>query len=139
MIRGYTDVDYDQVKALYEQTQLFGGQFDENRDSRDRLRVQSTADAESILVSEVDNKIVGTISLIVDQRVAWLFRFAVVQGEHEAEVTKELYDRAVTTLKARGHNQVLVYSPVEDPPLDARYATLGFSKGTDFTCFWRDI
>jgi hypothetical protein len=134
MVRNYRDSDYEQLKALYERPELFGGQFDPDRDSRERLAVQSVADPESILVADVDGHIVGTVSLITDKRVAWLFRFA---SENQAE--QALYDKAVSILKFRGHKQVLVYSPVGDKTLDLRYSTLGLTKGNDFTCFWKEV
>jgi predicted N-acetyltransferase YhbS len=110
-IRPYQPTDYEQVVALYLQSELYGGQFDKNRDSEERLQKRIEADPDAILVAEQDNKIVGTVSLIEDGRVAWLFRFAVQQGEQEAAITKTLCDTALTVLKAKGHHQVLVYTP----------------------------
>lgn len=138
-IRPYTPTDYDQIIALYKQSDLYGGQFDEDRDSAERLQKRIEVDADAILVAEYNGKIVGTISLIEDGRVAWLFRFAVTHGEHEHEVTNSLYREAVKTLKQKGHNQVLVYSPAGNAALDSRYMSLGFQRGGDYTCFWRDI
>jgi predicted N-acetyltransferase YhbS len=138
-VRPYQPADYEQVIALYRQSELYGGQFDENRDSEERLQKRIEADPDAILVAEQDNKIVGTVSLIEDSRVAWLFRFAVQHGEQEAAITKALGDIALATLKAKGHNQVLVYTPVGNDRLDNRYEKLGFSRGTDYTCYWKDI
>lgn len=76
-IRNYQSADYDQLKALYLDSSTFGGQFDEARDASDRLQKKIEADPDAILVAELENKIVGTVSLIDDGRVAWLFRFAV--------------------------------------------------------------
>jgi predicted N-acetyltransferase YhbS len=138
-IRSYQPTDYEQVAALYRQSHLYGGHFDGNRDGEDRLRKRIEADPDAILVAEQDNKIVGTVSLIEDGRVAWLFRFAVQQGEQEAAITKALCDAALTALKAKGHNQVLVYTPVGNDRLDNRYESLGFIRGGDYTCYWKDI
>lgn len=138
-VRNYKTEDYHQVKELYQDSGLFGGQFDVERDAEDKLASRTEADPQSVLVYEVDNKIVGTVSLIEDERVAWLFRFAVQKGENEDKVTKTLYDRATSILKERGHKQVLVYSPVSNEPLDNRYIKLGFQKGDDYTCYWKDI
>ncbi len=132
--RPYTDADYESVKALYQNEALFGGQFDQDRDSRERLAAQSAHDAETILVAEVEGAIVGTVSLITDMRVAWFFRFAA-----EGEAVEALYQKAVEILKSRGHTQVLVYSPVGDESLDGRYSKLGFTKGNPFTSYFRDI
>src|SRR3989344_9145357 len=138
-IRSYKPEDYEQVKELYQDSSLFGGQFDEERDAESKLAAHSNADPQSILICEIDNKIVGTVSLIENERVAWLFRFAVQKGDSEAEATKALYDKAISILKERGHKQVLVYSPVGNEPLDNRYLKLGFQKGDRYTCYWKEI
>jgi hypothetical protein len=80
------------------------------------------------------------VSLIEDGRVAWLFRFAALKLDNEAEILKQLQAHAINILKSRGHNQVLVYSPSGNSNLDARYAELlGFERGNDYTAFWKDI
>lgn len=138
-IRPYQSTDYEQVVTLYRQSELYGGQFDENRDSEERLQKRIEADPDAILVAEQDNKIVGTVSLIEDGRVAWLFRFAVQQGEQEAVITKALCDAALAAFKAKSHNQVLVYTPLDNDRLDDRYEKLGFNRGGDYTCYWKSI
>jgi len=139
-IRNYNPNDYDQVAEIYKRSELYGGQFDENRDSRDRLDDKTKNDPEAILVCESEGKITGTVSLIEDGRVAWLFRFAVLEGEHKENIARALFEKASKILKARGHRQVLVYSPVGNTNFDARYTdTLGFEKGSDYTCFWKYI
>jgi len=138
-IRPYQPTDYEHVVALYRQSELYGGQFNENRDSAEHLQKRIEADPDAILVAEQDNKIVGTVSLIEDGRVAWLFRFAVRQGEQEAAITKALCDTALATLKAKGHNQVLVYAPLGADRLDGRYEELGFNRGSDYACYWKNI
>ena len=136
-IRPYVSTDYQQLKVLYLDSSTFGGQFDEARDGEERLQKKTEADPDAILVAETDGQLIGTVSLIDDGRVAWLFRFAV--RDRDKEVTKALHDEAVKLLKARGHTQVLVYSPVGSSELDDRYQQLGFIKGDDYTCYWREI
>ncbi len=136
-IRKYRPSDYEQLKALYLDAQTFGGQFDEARDAQDRLRRKIEAGPDAILVAENQDGLVGTVSLIDDGRVAWLFRFAV--KNQDAEVASALHDKAMEILKSRGHEQILVYSPVGDQQLDARYQQLGFTKGADYTCYWKEI
>lgn len=138
-IRRYKLEDYDSVASLYKQSDLYGGQFDEKRDSFDRLKKRIEIDSDSILVAEIDDKILGTVSLIDDGRVAWLFRFAVANGEYQTIITNLLYDKAIEILKEKGYGQVLVYSPVGNERFNERYTSLGFSRGGDYTCFWQDI
>ena len=138
-IRNYKTEDYQQVVALYKQSELYGGQFDENRDSEERLSRRIASDPETILVCEIGGKIIGTVSLIEDGRVAWLFRFAVEKGGSEQNVLNALCDKTLAILRAHGHKQVLVYAPANSKDFENRYATLGFEKGSDYTCYWRDI
>lgn len=136
-IRRYQTTDYESLKSLYLDASTFGGQYDEARDAPDRLQKKIEADPDAILVAEDKDNIVGTVSLIDDGRVAWLFRFAVPQNR--PEVAQELHDSAVKVLKSRGHAQVLVYSPSGNQPLNIRYKQLGFTKGDDYTCYWKEI
>lgn len=136
-IRSYQPSDYEQLKALYFDSSTFGGQFDEARDAADRLKKKIEADPDAILVAEIDGKLVGTVSLIEDGRVAWLFRYAVKKDQ--TGVLNTLHDKAIEILRSRGHSQVLVYTPVGNNELDSRYEQLGFTKGDDYTCYWKEI
>lgn len=137
MIRSYKDSDYEQLKQLYLRKELYGGVFDEARDSQERLERKISQDPEAILVYENDSNLIGTVSLIEDGRVAWLYRFIVM--DFDSEVTRHLYDQAVSILKSRGHAQVLVYSEPNNPKLDERYKSLGMVKGNNYACYWKDI
>ncbi len=89
------------------------------------------------MVYERDGELLGTISIIEDGRVAWLYRFVV--KDFDTEITKELYDAATKILTERGHSEVLVYTPVGDKNLDERYDSLGMTKGGDYTCFYKEL
>lgn len=137
MIRSYADNFYDELKLLYLNVEWYGGVFDEARDRRERLAQKIADDPQAILVYERDGELLGTISIIEDGRVAWLYRFVV--KDFDPEITKELYDAATKILKERGHSEVLVYTPVGDKDLDARYDSLGMTKGGDYTCFYKEL
>lgn len=134
MIRAYTDDDYEAVKSLYQHGEWYGGQFDEARDGRVRLAAKVKSDPQSIVVYEKDGNVIGTVSIVDDGRVAMLFRLVVT--DNNRPVTKELYDYAVKILRNRGHEQVLVYTPVADTTLHNRYEQLGMTRGSDYTCYW---
>lgn len=137
MIRSYMDSDYEDLKALYLQADLYGGVFDEARDGRERLAGKIAQDPEAILVYVRDGQLVGSISIVEDGRVAWLYRFTVVNFDEK--VSKELYDAAVAVLKSRGHSEVLVYSSSTSTDLDSRYRALGMQKGGEYTAYWSRI
>lgn len=138
-VRNYKPEDYEAVAALYKQSALYGGQFDEARDTAERLNGLVAKKPEAILVAESDENIVGTVTLFEDGRSAWLYRFAVVDSEHKGEVAEALYTKAKDILRRWGHTQVLVYAPAGDPSFEKRYTALGFNKGNDFAAYWQDI
>lgn len=137
MIRGYKDSDYALLKDLYNHTEWYGGVFDEARDGRERLAKKIIDDPEAILVDDEDGDLVGTISIIEDGRVAWLYRFVV--KDNSQSVVSELYRAASRILTARGHIEVLVYMPLGGNLLSERYDTLGMSQGGDYTCYWKQL
>ena len=138
-VRRYMSEDYPAVVRLYKNSDTFGGQFDEHRDSEKILFEQCQIDPDAILVAEADTHVAGTVSLIQNHRVAWLFRFAVEQGEHASMIEQALCDHASTILQDRGHKEVLVYSPTEHSELSKRYSKLNFLQGGTYTCFWRTL
>jgi predicted N-acetyltransferase YhbS len=138
-IRNYNpETDYPSIKALLNAENTFGGQFDEARDTKQRLDALEVSKPGSILVAAADGKIVGTVTLFEDGRSAWLYRFA-VQPENETEITKLLNENALNTMKERGHTQVLVYAPQGDQHFEDRYEELGFNKGNNFTAYWQHV
>ena len=138
-IRFYTPNDYDEIVKLYRVTEMPGSEFDLNRDSKERLNKRIDNDPDSILIAESGGKIIGSVSLIEDGRVAWLFRFRVIEEKGEEKVANLLYEKAKEVLQKKGHHQVLVYTPVGETKFQNRYRNLGFNRGHDYTCFWKDI
>ena len=58
-IRPYVPTDYESVRKLYEMPGTFGGQFDADRDSKERLDEQSAQVVNSILIAEDGGRIVN--------------------------------------------------------------------------------
>lgn len=137
MIRAYQDSDYGQLYELYQHSEWFGGEFDEARDSREKLANKIVDDSEAIWVCDENNEIVGSISIIEDGRVAWLYRF--VAKDNNPKIAQELYEHAIPIFKSRGHTQIIAYSPVDDETLAKRYSDLGMAKGNSYTAYWTDI
>jgi ribosomal protein S18 acetylase RimI-like enzyme len=137
-IRFYNStIDYPAVKSLYSDSSTYGGQFDEARDSENRLRTLIEQKPEAILVAENDSNIVGTVTIFEDGRSVWLYRFAV--KNQDMEVNKILWDYVKEICKRLGHTQVLVYAPEGNDAFEERYTKLGFTKGGNFTAYWQDL
>lgn len=137
MIRTYRDSDYEKLKDLYLHSEWFGGQFDAARDSQEKLAHISVRDPQAIQVYIKEDKMLGSISLIEDGRVAWLFRFVV--KDNSTLVAEALYSKAVEIFQKRGHTQVLVYCPIDGKDLISRYEDLGMTTGNKFLSFWSEI
>ena len=134
-VRTYNpETDYPELEALLKNEQTYGGNFDPARDAADRLAQKP----ETIFVAELAGEIVGTVTIFENRRIAWLFRFGVLE-EHETEAVPLLFDTAVAELKKRGHSQVEVYAPTGVEKFIDRYKKIGFTKGNDYTAFWQDI
>ena len=119
---------------LLKNESTYGGNFDPARDAEDRLAMNP----KSVWVAVVNGEIVGTVTAFENGRIAWLFRFAVLDS-HETEAATKLFGAAIADLKAKGHSQVEVYGPVGVEKFIERYKVLGFTKGNDYTAFWQDI
>ena len=137
MIRAYKDNDYEQLKELYLHTEWYGGVFDEARDGREVLARKIAQDPEAIWAYEQGGVLTGTVSLIEDGRVAWLYRL--VAKDNDMDITQELYDKALAILKDRGHKEVLVYTPQSDEALHHRYQALGMNHGGTYACYWAGL
>ena len=137
-IRTYRPEDYSSVEKLYKDSSTYGGEFDEARDTSERLDNLIIKKTEAILVAEDVGKIVGTVTLFEDGRSAWLYRFA-VSADNEAEISKALWVKAREVMKMLGHRQVLVYAPAHDNYFQTRYENIGFTKGGDYTAYWQDL
>lgn len=137
-VRPYQPSDYPALKALYESNDTFGGQFDTDRDSEQRINKQIAFDKDSVLVAEKEGKLVGSVSILQNPRLAWLMRFAVA-AEYEQEVTQSLFEEASRILKEKGHLQVLVYAAKENGKFRERYLNLGFAEGNSYTSFFREL
>lgn len=138
-VRNYNpETDYPTIESLLRNTETYGGEFDEARDTKERIDALEANKPGSVLVAEIDIEIIGTVTLFEDGRSAWLYRFA-VKKEHEEQSTKFLWIKAQEEMRLRGHTQVLVYAPAKNLDFEKRYSKLGFNTGNDFTAYWQDI
>ncbi len=133
-IRPYEDKDYNQVAELIMQPLLYGGEYSDERDSKERLHNRIVEDPESIWVADREGLIEGTISLIIDARSAWLYRFIVDSANQEA--AEGLLAAVLSVARKRGHKELLIYSDPNNQSLVNRYQKLGFNEGDTYICYW---
>ncbi len=138
-VRSYnSETDYPTIESLFRNSETYGGEFDDARDTKERIDALESSKPGSVLVAEIDNQIVGTVTLFEDGRSGWLYRFA-VEKKYEEQATKLLWGKAQETMKLRGHTQVLVYAPAGNSDFEDRYNKLGFNTGENYTAYWQDV
>lgn len=134
-IRSYEPEDYDSLKVVYEKT----GWFDEVTDAEERLKQKIQKLHDSVLVAEVDGEIVGSVSLIEDIRIAFLFRLVAKDGNGEKEIIQALIDEGEKRLKEKGYEEVHIFVKEEDADRQMIYSEKGFEKGNKYFWFWKKI
>lgn len=130
-IRQYTPDDYPELAALYKETE----KFDPETDAEWKINRKSQRDPESLLIAMDGEKMVGSVSLLEDGRVAWFFRLVAV-GEHKDEVIKVLVRAGAKILKEREYSEALVYSLTTDSEKRELYKSIGFNEGKFYHCLW---
>lgn len=125
-IRPYTSQDYPFVKAIYEE----GGFFDKVIDREENLRAKSQRDPRSLLVAEKSQQVVGTVSIVEDGRMAFLFRLAVAKNARKQGVGRRLLQEGERILKKRGHELVNIVLFDKEEELKGYYERLGYKRGS---------
>jgi hypothetical protein len=135
-IRSYTIIDYPRVKELYE----LAGVFDPETDAEDRLLVTVEENPDSILVAtDEDGTLLGTISIIQDNRIAILFRLVAKPGPTEHLIRMRMLHDAEQRLREYGFHEVHILAHEEDSKTHEEYTHYGFTKGKLYRWFWKKI
>jgi hypothetical protein len=137
-IRFYRDVDYQKLIELYKKSDEF--EVDPVTDSQENLSRKITRDPESILVAFSDDEIVGSVSIIEDGRIALLFRLVVDESRPDSDqILGLLINKAESILKSRGCKEVHNTAPSDRPSSQGKRTNLGFTKGKEYSWFWKKI
>ncbi len=130
-VKFYKLSDYLQVKALYKEF----GWFDSETDSEVRLANKIKRDPSSIFVAEESGEVVGTISIIEDGRVAWLFRL----NAKTPSIRKMLIHKAEKLLIKKEYKEVHIFVPLNDPERQKEYTNGGFKLGSEYKWAWKKL
>lgn len=124
-ISNYSPTDYGQVNKLLEDA----GLYYEPLDSEERLQEKISRDPNSILVAVESNKLVGTVSLMEDGRIAFIFRLAVDLQHRNKGIGTALMEEAEKELFRRGHEEIHILVEEENAELQDYYEKQGYEKG----------
>lgn len=123
-IRNYSPDDYGQVKKLL----VDGGLYYEPMDSEERLQEKISKDPNSILVAVESNRLVGTVSLMEDGRMAFIFRLAVDLQHRNKGIGTALMEEAEKELFKRGHEEINILVEEDNTELQEYYERQGYER-----------
>jgi len=130
-IRNYSHADYEQVKRIL----VDGGLFYQPLDSSQRLEEKILRDPSSILVAEESDRVVGTVSLMEDSRMAFIFRLAVNPENQNRGLGKALMSEAEKELFRRGHREINILVEEDNIGLQEYYEKQDYGEGNLYR--WR--
>jgi hypothetical protein len=139
-LRAYEPDDYYQLTNLYKIPELYGGSYDESRDTPEKLQKVSLEDNLFVVIDEESGLLVGSAMFLRNAHSFWLTRF--VLDDHHPGATLAgvmLSEFAEMIARNDGHESVIVYSSPKYEELEARYKKLKFKKSNDYTCFWKEV
>ncbi|QQG39846.1 MAG: GNAT family N-acetyltransferase [Candidatus Aenigmatarchaeota archaeon] len=135
-IRDYTDADYNQVKQIL----IEGNLFDETLDSRDNLRKKIERDPASIIVAVFDNRVIGNAYIVEDGWAHFIFRLSVSKEHRKRGVGKLLMQAAEKRMKDRGTPEVGLLVRSDDNELVGYYKKQGYTHSEKtFRFMWKKL
>ena len=132
-IRSYNPSDYSELRQLYQSS----GWFDELVDSEEMINNQISNEPESILVAVLDDKIMGTVTLLATGRLALFFRL-ISKDDQDSIIRKSLVEKGQEFFLKKGYKRYDIIAPEEDSSRQQEYINLGFIKGNPYRWFWKE-
>lgn len=124
-VRPYGNGDYGQIKQILKE----GGLFYEPMDSQARIDEKILKDPRSIFMATRADEVIGTVSLMEDGRMAFVFRLCVKKEARNAGVGIMLMAHAEKELFSRGYTEVNILVEEGNTQLLEYYVKQGFEKG----------
>src|SRR5437870_4388923 len=100
----YTQADYEAVKQILEESEL----FDPIWDSEKRLNKRIQEKPDSIIIATIGDNVVGNV-FIVDDFYPYVFRLIVRQTYRRQGIGMQLMDKAIEKLKEHGHTEIGIF------------------------------
>ena len=124
-VRPYQDSDYSGVRQIFEIHKVFYEPFD----SQEKFKAKIDRDPESILIAALNKEVVGTVSLMEDGRMAFIFRLAVKPESKNAGVGILLMHQAEKELFSRGYKEIHILVDSNNEQLADYYKKRGYETG----------
>lgn len=134
-IRPYKPNDYRTVKRNLED----GGLFYAGMDSEDRFKEKIRRNPDSILVAEVDGKIVGNVLFVEDGWAAFGFRLAVNKKYRRRGIGTKLMAAVENILRNKGYSEIHILVDESEAGLKRYYSKTGYKEGNLYRWMYKDL
>ena len=134
-IRNYNPgTDYHQVKQILEE----GGLFYDPIDAPERLAEKVKRDPESIMVATAGNQLIGTVRIMDDGSMPFIFRLAVRENQRRHGVGARLMEEAENRLRKRGFAEIHLLVNEEDEEVRDYYQKQGWEEGNLYRWMYKE-
>ena len=138
-IRNYSPKDYESVKQILQEADL----FDKVWDSEENLSGMISKNPQSILVAEENGKIVANVFLIsYGLQVSWIFRLAVKKEYRKHGIASELIKFAEKVLRKKGALEIGLFVDSKNEELLSFYKKRSFKTSENpltYIYLWKEL
>lgn len=134
-IRPYRDSDYDAVKGILVEGDL----FDKVWDRRSNLRRKKKYNARSVLVATHADKVVGNVYVSFDGWEGFVYRLAVAKEHRRHGVGSTLLREAERELKRLGAREVDMFVDSKNKELQNYYKKRGYNLSKTWRSMWKTL
>lgn len=136
-IRSYKPSDYPAVKHILQEADMFNDSWD----SEVNLAEMIAADAETVLVAEMDGVIVGSVYVIrFGSNVAYIFRLAVKKEQRDKGIGSKLLEEVQKRFSAKGFREFGMFVTANETKLHEFYNKRGYhTSGRQFVYMWKEL
>lgn len=135
-IRNYNPgTDYSQMKQILEEGGLFYGPTE----APERLAEKVRRDSDSIIVAIINGEVVGTVTLMEDGRMPFIFRLAVRNDQRRHGIGQKLMEEAEKRLKDRGYTELNILVDENNEELKGYYLRQGYEEGNIYRWMYKEV
>jgi len=135
-IRSYCSEDFDQVREILIETDLYNPEIDTRRRFEDKIKDFQN----SILVAETqDHEVVGAVFITDDATNVLLTRLGVLPEYQGKGIGTRLVEEAEQILEDRDVPISVAFAKSENEDLKQWYLNKGYDEKGNYTMMWKDL
>lgn len=133
--RYYEDGDYQKMKDLLIECDLYF----ESTETREHLKEKISRDPRSIIIAEKSGMLIGTVSIVEDGRMPFIFRLGVSKKYRKNGLGSDLLKKAELELKEKGYGESFMFVDAKNKELQLYYQNRDYSKGHLYRFMYKKI